>query len=34
MRRVAHMGEVGKAYKIFVRKPERKWPQGRPRQRC
>jgi len=27
---VAHMGEVGKTDRIFLRKPERKRPLGRP----
>jgi hypothetical protein len=31
--RVARMGEERKVYKVFVRKPERKRPLGRPRRR-
>jgi hypothetical protein len=34
MGHVACMGEMRNAYKILVRKPERKRPLGRPRCRC
>jgi hypothetical protein len=31
---IAHMGEMRKAYKTLVGKPEGKRPLGRPRHRC
>jgi hypothetical protein len=33
MERVVRFGEIRNAYKIFVEKPERKRPLGRPRRR-